>query len=60
MLPSEVADNANILDMVAYDIKRSWDEFHSLDERNKAAYRAKSLSQEQLAQMMENTKKLRK
>ncbi len=57
MLPSQVAKSANLLDLMCYDVMSSWSRYHSLDDKGKMEYKAKSLSQEQLSDLLNRTKR---
>ena len=55
-LPSEVLSNGNIFDIMALDVKNSWDEYQRLDPAERAAKKAQSLSTEALTKVMSTAK----
>jgi hypothetical protein len=55
-LPSEVAEKATIFDMVALDIKSSWDEYHRATPDQRAKILSKNIKVEDYEKIKANLK----
>lgn len=56
LLPSEVAEKATIFDMVALDIKSSWDEYHRATPDQRAKILSKNIKVEDYEKIKANLK----
>ena len=54
LLPSQVAETATIFDMMAMDVKSSWDEYHGATPEQRAKLLTKNMKTEDLQSIVEH------
>jgi hypothetical protein len=53
LLPSQVAETATIFDIMAMDVKGSWEDYHRATPAERAKFIEQNVSQEELLAVME-------